>query len=262
MLRTFLTRVLPLCVLLLPFLPLSNEIARDVGLPTTPTASAQDVTADPPPESKKESYLGWLYNALGLRYVISFLFISFVFVAVLVMNLLSARRDAVCPATLVEAFEAHLNEKRYQEAYELAKNDESFLGKVLSAGLSKLSKGYPQAVEAMQEVGEDENMKIEHRLSYLALIGTIAPMVGLLGTVDGMIMSFEVIAKSTSSPKPSQLASGISMAMVTTLVGLVLAIPAITVFNLLKNRFARMVLEVGIIGEGLMSRFESVNTPK
>ena len=57
----------------------------------------------------------------------------------------------------------NLNEKKYQEAYDLAKNDDSFLGHVLAAGLAKLSQGYPQAIEAMQEVGEEETMKLEHR---------------------------------------------------------------------------------------------------
>src|SRR5207249_4301003 len=153
-----------------------------------------------------------------------------------------------------EAFEAHLNEKRYQEAYELAKNDDSFLGLMLAAGMAKLSAGYDQAMAAMQLVGEDEALKIEHRLSYIALIGSISPMVGLLGTVDGMVASFIVIATSPTAPKPSQLADGISTALVTTLVGLVLAIPAILSFNLLKNRFARLTFEVGTITEGLMSR--------
>jgi biopolymer transport protein ExbB len=157
---------------------------------------------------------------------------------------------------LVEGFEAHLNEKRYQEAYELAKNDESFLGQVLSAGLQKLSAGYAQAIEAMQEVGEEETMKLEHRLSYIAMIGTIAPMVGLLGTVDGMIASFSVIANSATSPKPAELAAGISTALFTTLVGLVIAIPAILAFGIMKNRIARLTLEVGILSEGLMSRFD------
>ena len=143
------------------------------------------------------------------------------------MNMLAARREVILPSQLIEGFEAQLNAKKYQEAYELAKNDESFLGKVLSAGLARLSSGYPQAIEAMQEVGEEENMRLEHRLSYLALIGTISPMFGLLGTVDGMVQAFEVIAHSTVSPKPAELAEGIATALVTTLVGLWLAIPAI-----------------------------------
>ncbi|MCX7424867.1 MAG: MotA/TolQ/ExbB proton channel family protein, partial [Planctomycetia bacterium] len=151
---------------------------------------------------------------------------------------------------------------QYQKAYELAKSDESFLGQVLSAGLGKLSQGYDQAIEAMQETGEEENMKLEHRLSYIALIGTISPLFGLLGTVQGMIASFMVIAASNTQPKPSQLAQGISMALYTTLVGLYIAIPAVAAFNILRNRVARLVLEVGIVSEDLMSRFSKVGKKK
>jgi biopolymer transport protein ExbB len=178
-------------------------------------------------------------------------------VALLVMNLLTARRDNICPTHLEETFAAHLDNKQYQEAFELAKNDESFLGQVLAAGMSKLSQGYDHAIEAMQEVGEEENMKLEHRLSYIALIGSISPMVGLLGTVDGMITSFSVIANSPTQPKPSELAAGIATALFTTLVGLVIAIPAIGIYNILKNRVSRLVLEVGIVSEDLLSRFQN-----
>jgi biopolymer transport protein ExbB len=214
------------------------------------------------PKPGSENMLVWTYNALGLRYTLAFLGISFAFVALLIMNMLSVRRDAFVPQHLVDGFEAHCNEKKYQDAYELAKSDESFLGQMLSAGLARLQQGYSQAIEGMQEVGEEENMKLEHRLSYIAMIGTIAPMVGLLGTVDGMIASFQVIATSETAPKPAELASGISTALVTTLVGLLIAIPAILAFNIMKNRIARLVLETGIVGENLMSRFESVAPKK
>ena len=217
-----------------------------------PAAAAAD---DAPPE--RESALMWWYHALGWRYTLGFLFLSMSLTALLIMSLLTAKRSAICPVELIEAFEGHLNEKQYQEAYELAKNDDSFLGHVLAAGLAKLSAGYEKAIEAMQEVAEDESMKIDHRLSYISLIGSISTMVGLLGTVDGMIASFVVIANSPTTPKPSELATGISMAMVTTLVGLVLAIPAMCAFNILRNRFQRLTLEVGIASENLMSRFEN-----
>jgi biopolymer transport protein ExbB len=210
----------------------------------------------------EKNLLQWTFEALGWTYTIIFLAMSFTLVALVVMNLLTARRDNICPVNLVEGFEAHLNEKRYQEAYEMAKGDDSFLGQVLSAGLAKLSSGYAQAIEAMQEVGEEENMKLEHRLGYMALIGTIAPMVGLFGTVDGMIRSFSVIAISGGTPEASKLAEGISTALFTTLVGLAIAIPAIVIYNLLRNRVARLVLEVGILSEGLMSRFENVPAQK
>jgi biopolymer transport protein ExbB len=226
---------------------------------TDGTANTTDAVTTPPP---RQSYLGWLYESLGPLYSIIFFLLSFSLVAVFVMNVLMARRENILPSELIDGFEALLNTKKYQEAYELAKNDESFLGKVLSAGLARLSSGYPQAIEAMQEVGEEENMRLEHRLSYLALIGTISPMFGLLGTVHGMVQAFEVIARSPVSPKPAELAGGISTALVTTLVGLWLAIPAIAAFNILRNRISRLVLEVGIVSESLMSRFQSVAGPK
>lgn len=246
------------CWLLLSLVVGGAFSAINFAAPTAVHAQATEDAAEGEEAAKpKQSYLAWMYNALGIKYTVAFLIISFTFVALLVMNLLAARRDNICPVHLVEGFEAHLNEKRYQEAYEMAKNDESFLGQVLSAGLQKLSQGYAQAIEAMQEVGEEETMKLEHRLSYIAMIGTIAPMVGLLGTVDGMIASFSVIANTTSSPKPSELAAGISTALFTTLVGLIIAIPAILAFGVMKNRIARLTLEVGILSEGLMSRFDT-----
>ncbi len=248
--------------------------AFGVTLVTPDVAQAQDdeeKAADDKKDDKKDAkkakdntsddqtYLAWAFKALGLGYSAVFLLLSFTLVALFVMNILTARRENVVPVHLVEGFEGHLNEKRYQEAYELAKNDDSFLGQVLSAGLAKLSAGYAQAIEAMQEVGEEENMKLEHRLSYMALIGTISPMVGLFGTVHGMIKSFQAITSaSAGAPDPKKLAEGISTALFTTLLGLVIAIPAIMAFNILRNRLSRLVLEVGILSEGLMSRFENV----
>jgi biopolymer transport protein ExbB len=229
--------------------------------PAARRADADAPTAETAPP-RKISYLKWTFQSLGIGYSVVFLALSFTLVALIVMNLLGARRDNIVPTDLVEGFEAHLNAKQYQEAYELARNDESFLGKVLSAGLAKLSAGYGPAIEAMQEVGEEENMKLEHRLSYIALIGSISPMIGLLGTVHGMIMSFNVIATATTAPKPSELAQGISTALFTTLVGLLIAIPAIAAYNILRNWVARLVLEVGIVSENLMSRFQTVGGKK
>ena len=239
-----------------PLSAAEGEMIDDTLGPEETAEEGQPSETGPP----RKRALQWMYESLGLFYSAVFLSLSFTLVALFVMNLLTARRENVVPVALVEGFEGHLNEKRYQDAYEMAKNDESFLGQVLSAGLAKLSAGYDQAIEAMQEVGEEENMKLEHRLSYMALIGTVSPMVGLLGTVHGMISSFRVIATSPTTPKPSELAKGISTALFTTLVGLCIAIPAIAAFNILRNRVQRLVLEVGILSEGLMSRFSTVGT--
>ena len=209
-----------------------------------------------------ETLLKWLQKSLGIGYILVFLLLSFVLVGLFIMNILSSRRDFVCPQHLVEGFEAHLDEKQFQEAYELAKADESFLGNVLSMGLSRLNSSYSHAVSAMDEVSEEENMKLDHRLSYLALIGTISPMIGLFGTVHGMITSFWEIAVAGGTPDPNKLADGISKALLTTLIGLAIAIPAIAAYNILRNRVQRLVLEVGSTSDNLMRRFEKVGSKK
>jgi biopolymer transport protein ExbB len=237
-----------------------SAFAADEAEAPAADVPADDAAVDDEAAEMQESYLVWFYKALGLKYVVVFLAISFTLVAFFVMNLLVSRRDNICPLHLVEAFEGHLNEKRYQEAYELAKADESLLGQVLASGLAKLSTGYDNALASMQETGQEESLKLDQRLSVLALVGTIAPMFGLLGTVDGMVASFQVIARSSTTPKPSELAQGISMALVTTLIGLWLAIPAILAFNLLKNRQQKLLLESGIISENLMKRFQGVSS--
>ena len=210
-------------------------------------------------KQEAKSALGWLIEALGI-YLFVFLLISVALVSLMIMNFLAVRRSVVCPPDLIDGFQAHLDEKQYQEAYELAKADESFLGNVLSAGLSKVSTSYKHSVAAMQDVGAEENMKLEHRASYLALIGTLAPMIGLLGTVDGMIRSFYTIATAGTSPDANKLAEGISTALLTTLVGLLIAIPAIAAYNIIKNMIQKLVLDVGITSDNLMGRFEKVGT--
>jgi biopolymer transport protein ExbB len=209
-------------------------------------------------EPEGESMLVFYYNALGLRYVIVFLALSFGLVALLVMCFLQIRRAVLMPPALSAAFEAHLENKEYQPAYELAKNDDSYLGHVLAAGMGKLQSGYGAAVEAMQEEEGEQAMKLEHKISYVSLVGALAPMFGLLGTVDGMVASFMIIAKSETAPKPSQLAIGISQALITTLIGLWLAIPAIACFAIFKNWLAKLTGDIDVEAMRLMSRFQNM----
>lgn len=221
-------------------------------------AATEEAAAEEGTETvTQESFLSWMIRASGI-WGLLILIMSFIMVALIMMNILQVRRDNFLPPSFIEAFEQRLTQKDYQGAYETAKADDSLVARVLAAGLSRLNRGYEEAIEGMQEVGEDENMALEHRLSYLALIGTMGPMLGLAGTVWGMIASFRVIANSTTQPKPKDLADGIATALFTTIEGLAVAIPAIAFYSILRNRVARYMLEVGMISEGLMSRFSTV----
>jgi len=234
----------------------------DQAAEATADAAAPAAADGAAPAVQSRSFLAYIWNACGWFWGPAFLLVSFILVALIMMNLLQVRRDVLLPAQFVEEFEQKLNAKDFQGAYEYARGDDSFVARVLASGMSRLSRGYEEAVEGMQEAGEDENMSLEHRLSYVALIGTIAPMMGLMGTVQGMVNSFDKIAMSAVSPKPSDLAEGISTALVTTLIGLMLAIPAMVFHSILKNRIQRMVLEIGMVSESLMGRFAQVGKQK
>ena len=222
--------------------------------PAADAPAAETPAATPAADQDTESFLKLMVRASGW-YGLVLLIMSVVMVAIIMMNVLGTKRDDLLPDEFVEAFEARLNEKDYNGAYEIAKEDDSFIARVLTAGMSRLNRGYAEAVEGMQEVGEEEAMHLDQRLSYLALIGSVAPMVGLMGTVSGMISSFQVIASSEAAPKPKDLAEGISSALFTTLEGLAVAIPAMVAYTLLRNRVSAIVLEVGNVSENLMSRF-------
>ena len=230
----------------------------DGAADANPDQGGGDAEGDEETTVRKKSFLKWMIEALGLFWLLVFALLSFVMVALIMMNVLQVRRENLLPADFIEEFEGKLNGKDFQGAYETARSDDSFVARVLANGMSRLNRGYSDALEGMQEVGEDENMAMEHRLSYLALIGTVAPMLGLMGTVQGMIKSFDKIASSAVSPKPSELAEGISTALFTTLIGLGIAVPAMVFYSILRNRVARYSLEVGMVSEGLMNRFAGV----
>ena len=118
-------------------------------------AAAAPATADPGAPQPSRSFLAYIARACGWFWGPAFLLVSFILVALIMMNLLQARRDVLLPTAFVEEFEQKLNAKDFQAAYEFARSDESFVARVLAAGMGRLSRGYEEAVEGMQEAGED-----------------------------------------------------------------------------------------------------------
>ena len=179
--------------------PAGEVVAEEPAADAPADDGDEEAAVDP--AMAEQSFLAWMINASG-TFGLLILLLSFVMVALVMMNILQVRRDNFVPQAFIESFEQRLNARDYQGAYETARSDDSLVARVLAAGLGKLNQGYDKAVEGMQEVGDDENMALEHRLSYLALISAVAPMLGLMGTVSGMIDSFRTIATSATSPKP------------------------------------------------------------
>ncbi len=228
-----------------------GEAAAAPAAAPAANASTEDVS-----EGGGGSVLMWYLTALG-PFAPVFGIISVLFVMLVVMNWMAINRNSIMPLEMIEAFKTHLDEEDFQAAYESAKESESPQGKVLAAGLAKMASGYAAAEQSMSDVAEEEIMRMEQKLGYIATIASISPMVGLLGTVFGMVASFYVIASSPTTPQASELAAGISTALITTQIGLIIAIPAIIIYEFFRNKLALLVLEMTVQTENLMNRFKT-----
>ncbi|MDB5350902.1 MAG: biopolymer transport protein [Planctomycetota bacterium] len=211
--------------------------------------------------AQPEGFLHWMARASGPIGVV-ILLMSFYLIALVAWMSFEYRRSVAMPEALIAEVGELLAQKKYTEAFQRLNLDTSFLARTLAAGVRKLPSGLPAAQRAMEMANEDETMQREHRTTYLATVGTLGPMIGLVGTVYGMIRSFQVIATSGSSPQAGQLAEGISTALFATLEGIALSVPAIAFYAVFRNRIARMSLEVAMLSESMLEQFApGVRTP-
>jgi biopolymer transport protein ExbB len=211
-------------------------------------------SADSGRGKETKSFFWWMYEASGpIGLVI--LVMSFYLIALIAWMAMEYRRSVALPDRLLREVADLLALKQYTEAYQKLVESPSFLGRVLSAGVRKLPSGQAPAQRAMELANDDATMAMEHRTTYLATVGTLGPMIGLVGTVYGMILSFRVIATAGGSPQASQLAAGISTALFATLEGIALSIPAIFFHAMFRNRIARLSLEVALAAESLLEQF-------
>jgi biopolymer transport protein ExbB len=114
--------------------------------------------------------------------------------------------------------------------------------------------GFADYKAAAEEAGEDNTARLYRKVDYLNVIGVVAPMLGLFGTVEGMMESFNIIASEEGAAQPYQLADSISKALVTTWLGLIVAIPSMVAFSFFRNKIDSLVSECG-------KRVERILTP-
>ncbi len=139
-----------------------------------------------------------------------------------------------------------------------------FLEKVISSGITNGRSFTTNSMErdlvenGLSEAAESVWVSTDRRISYLGLFSQVSMLIGLLGTVYGMVASFMVISRSNTAPPPRELASGVSQALLTTIVGLVVAIPTLWAHFHLKGKASRLQFEL----EKLATRFLEANFPK
>lgn len=180
---------------------------------------------------------------------------SFASLALVIENSMNIRREKLVPPQLVEEIEGMLDNEEYQEALELCEAEPNYLTNMLAAALPKINHGFDDMKAAMASVNDEEAMKLNQKIGWLALLGTVAPMLGLFGTVTGMIAAFQVIKAMGSAVTPAHLANGIAVALVTTFLGLAVAIPTMVFFYFVRNKVIRVSVEISSMAEELIERF-------
>lgn len=163
--------------------------------------------------------------------------LSVVAVALILQHLLLIRRGALVPVKTAHALMLTAKQGSISRLAEVARSSSSMLGQGVYAGLLQLSTGRDAARAATDAVIEDRAMKLLRRIDYLNVIGNISPMIGLMGTVVGMIQAFNrIYAAGGGMPEASKLVGDIAIALVNTFWGLLIAIPAMAAFAMLRNR--------------------------
>ncbi len=173
--------------------------------------------------------------------------LSVVTLAVIVHYFVSIRRVRLIPPVLVEAAGTLLGRRQFREVEAMTASEDSFLGCILHAAAAQSGQGYAAMERAMEEAGQAQSAKLLRQIEWLNLIGNVSPMLGLLGTVWGMILAFFTIVATGGIPHPADLAAAIGTALVTTLVGLMIAIPALAAYATMRHRVDALTGEAMVL---------------
>jgi biopolymer transport protein ExbB len=219
----------------------------DAAAKTTAAPASGGAEGATPP--RRENMLQWAIRASG-PIGLFLLLLSVYFTALVIRLFMEYRVSEAVPASLVEKLEAAIRDKKFQEAYDVCKDNDSFLARLVRTGIANLPNGRPEAKEAMVAMSDEIVTGLDMKISYLATIGTLGPMIGLVGTVWGMILSFQEIATAAGSqPRPEKVAEGISTALFITLEGITLSVPAIFFFAFFRNRISQMSMEANRVAD-------------
>ncbi|MBX7255632.1 MAG: MotA/TolQ/ExbB proton channel family protein [Candidatus Hydrogenedentes bacterium] len=177
---------------------------------------------------------------------------SVVALAIALERFWSLRRATLDTREFMDAMRGTLRQNRIQEAIGMCEEADAPVARIIRAGLLKHDRGKDEIREAIENAGQLEIPRLERFLAALATCVNIAPLLGLLGTVQGMILCFARIMQRQGQVVPADLAEGIQNALLTTAFGLTVAIPAMIAHNYFITRVEGMILEMEVSSTELL----------
>lgn len=235
-----------------------------LSLLAAPMAFAQDAAATDAPAAKVDETTLWKLILQGGWAMIPLGLMSMATIYFAVQNGLALREKVLLRPDLMPEFIQLMKDKKILEAHSLCKENQTLFTYVFQAGLERCSTtreiNYGKVKEAIEEASTEEVTSYMKPIDYLSIIGATAPMLGLLGTVSGMIQAFQTIG-STGMGKPELLAGNIGEALMTTATGLVIAIPAMLFYYYYRNSFIKSTATLGRNIGGLLDTLETGELP-
>lgn len=183
-------------------------------------------------------------GAVGIAILLVLVGLSVAAAYLLFDQIMTLRRSEILPEGVSETVRQALLTGRPAEADAACRRSPSVLSVVLLSGLSEFEFGWREVEKAVEDSLAQQSARLMRRIEYLSVIGNIAPMVGLLGTVTGMIFAFQRVATTRGAAGAGDLAEGIYQALVTTVGGLIVAIPALAIYAVCRNRVDSLIAEV------------------
>lgn len=180
---------------------------------------------------------------------------SFAMMLIVFERMISLRRRRVVPRLFIERFLLQMRENALDRdhALERCENDASHIARVFAAAVRKWGKPAVEVEQAVLDEGERIANVLRRYLRVLNGVSTVSPLLGLLGTVWGMIQAFNVIATSPAMGRAEMLAGGISVALITTAAGLLVAIPALIFYLYFVGRVDALVMEIDHYGQEIVN---------
>lgn len=192
---------------------------------------------------------------LGSLIIWFLLLLSMLSVGLIGYMALTNQRKNIVPRGVVDEVGRLIKDGQFREAIELADGDESFFSDVVSAALVASPHGFAALTRHLEQTSDELTTQRLRRIEYLNVLGQVSPMIGLFGTVYGMILAFQAIVIAGGNADPVLLAGGIGTALTTTFWGLVVAIPALAGYAIVRNRIDELTTEATLAAEDLFERF-------
>ncbi len=216
--------------------------------------------AGPPSEQSSipKDALGVL-RSLHWYFLVPFLLASVIAVWFAIERLVVLRRGRVIPRPFVERFLQHLEQGKLdaEEALQICEENGSPIAAIFAHGVRKWGKPSVEVEQAIIDGGERQVSQLREHLKILNGVATVTPLIGLLGTVTGMIMAFNDIARTNAMGQAQELAGGIAVALLTTFVGLSIAIPTLIIYMYLSGRVDSLVMEMDLSAQDVVQLISS-----